>query len=52
MDNIMKTMLEHPIASIVIISVTLDGIAKIIGVAKGANIKPMIDVSLASKNTK
>lgn len=49
MNNIIESILKHPIASIVIISVTLDGIAKIIGVAKGANITPMIDVSLASK---
>lgn len=52
MNNSLETILKHPIATVivsgVIISGIADGVARILGVAKGQDVKPMVNVQIGS----
>lgn len=48
MKDIIKMVVNHPIASILVIGSTCNGISNIISAAKGTGVKPMIDITTTS----
>lgn len=47
MKEIMKQMLEHPFATVIILGAVGSAIASIVSAARGIPIKPLIDVSFS-----
>ena len=52
MKNTFNNMLEHPFATAFIIGAVSNGIANIINVVKGNEIKPMLIVEIGNKSKK
>ena len=48
MNDILKKMLDHPFATIIIISATTNGIANIISAVKGNEIRPIVKITTTS----
>lgn len=50
--NTLETILKHPIATVIvsgcIIGGLTDGIARIVGVVKGNDVKPMVNVQIGT----
>jgi hypothetical protein len=46
MKNIISNMLEHPIATLLIIGTAFSGLAKVVGAARGGRIEPSVKVDV------
>lgn len=49
LDETIKSIVEHPIATTIIVGSVMNGIAKIIAAARGIDTKPVMNVTISDK---